>query len=222
MVLGVIVPFIKKEKSIYCRIIPLNYASISLITCNPEFLRKVFYIANRQVLLNEATIKLPHLGREQDSASGLTGFFLASRSAVNWLIYDFNTRGNLSGIQDVDTPGDHHCCVQRCRRMACVLGSRLWAPFPESVHLQTTSRRGGVSYPVVCDSLWPHDCSPPGSSVHGILCRQEGWSGLSFPSPEDLPDPGIEPGSPALQADSLPAELSGKPHTRRQGSINIF
>ena len=40
--------------------------------------------------------------------------------------------------------------------------------------------------------------------------RQEYWNGLLFPSPGDLPDPGIEPGSPALQADSLPAELSGK------------
>ena len=37
--------------------------------------------------------------------------------------------------------------------------------------------------------------------------RQEYWSGLPFPSPEDLPDPGIEPGSPALQADSLLSEL---------------
>ena len=37
--------------------------------------------------------------------------------------------------------------------------------------------------------------------------RQEYWSGLPFPSPGDLPDPGIEPGSPALQADSLPTEL---------------
>ena len=36
--------------------------------------------------------------------------------------------------------------------------------------------------------------------------RQEYWSGLPFPSPGDLPDPGIEPGSPALQADSLPSE----------------
>ena len=35
--------------------------------------------------------------------------------------------------------------------------------------------------------------------------RQEHWSGLSFPSPEDLPDPGIEPWFPALQADSLPS-----------------
>ena len=40
--------------------------------------------------------------------------------------------------------------------------------------------------------------------------RQEYWSGLPFPSPGDLPDPGIKPGSPALQADSLPPEPSGK------------
>ena len=42
--------------------------------------------------------------------------------------------------------------------------------------------------------------------------RQEYWSGLPFPSPEDLPDPGIEPGSPALQADALPSEPPGKPY----------
>ena len=36
--------------------------------------------------------------------------------------------------------------------------------------------------------------------------RQEYWSGLLFPSPGNLPNPGIEPGSPALQADSLPSE----------------
>ena len=40
--------------------------------------------------------------------------------------------------------------------------------------------------------------------------RQEYWSGLPFPSPGDLPNPGIKPGSPALQADSLPTELQGK------------
>ena len=39
--------------------------------------------------------------------------------------------------------------------------------------------------------------------------RQEYWSGLPFPSPGDLPDPGLEPGSPALQADSLPSEPPG-------------
>ena len=40
--------------------------------------------------------------------------------------------------------------------------------------------------------------------------RQEYWSGLPFPSAGDLPNPGIKPGSPALQADSLPSELPGE------------
>ena len=43
--------------------------------------------------------------------------------------------------------------------------------------------------------------------------RQEYWSGLPFPSPGDLPNPEIEPRSPALQIDSLPTEPQGKPHT---------
>ena len=41
--------------------------------------------------------------------------------------------------------------------------------------------------------------------------RPEYCSGLPFPSPEDLSNPGIEPGSPSLQADSLPTDISGKP-----------
>ena len=40
--------------------------------------------------------------------------------------------------------------------------------------------------------------------------RQEYWSGLPFTFPGDLPDPGIKPRSPALQADALPSELPGK------------
>ena len=46
------------------------------------------------------------------------------------------------------------------------------------------------------------------------LSRQEDWSGLPFP---DLPNPGIEPGSLALRADSVPAELSGKPPSVNNG-----
>ena len=45
--------------------------------------------------------------------------------------------------------------------------------------------------------------------------RQEYLSGLSFPSPGDLPDPGIQPRSPALQAHSFPSELSGEPQIGR-------
>ena len=52
------------------------------------------------------------------------------------------------------------------------------------------------------DSLQPH------KSIE--FSRPEYWSGWPIPSPGDLPDPGIEPESPALQMDSLPTELSGK------------
>ena len=48
------------------------------------------------------------------------------------------------------------------------------------------------------------DCQAPLSMG---FSRQEYWSGLPFPSPGDRSDPGIEPGSPALQADNLPTEL---------------
>jgi len=41
--------------------------------------------------------------------------------------------------------------------------------------------------------------------------RQDYWSGLPFPSPRDLPDPGIKPGSPVLQAYALPSEPPEKP-----------
>ena len=57
-----------------------------------------------------------------------------------------------------------------------------------------------------CDSM---DCTVLGSSVHGIL-QQEYWNGLPFRSPGDLPDPGIKPRSPVLQANSLLSEPPGK------------
>ena len=62
------------------------------------------------------------------------------------------------------------------------------------------------SCPTLCD---PMDCSPPGSSVHRIL-QARVLEGLPFPPPGDL-NPGVEPRSPALQADSLPNEQPGKP-----------
>ena len=60
------------------------------------------------------------------------------------------------------------------------------------------------------------DCCPPGSSMG--FSRQY-WSGLPFPSPGDLPNPGIEPRSPALQADSLLTEPPGTSFFRRGGDF---
>jgi len=51
--------------------------------------------------------------------------------------------------------------------------------------------------------------------------RQEYWSGLPFPSPGDLPHPGIKPGSPPLQADSLPTDPSGKLFWNRLNQFQI-
>ena len=58
---------------------------------------------------------------------------------------------------------------------------------------------GGGGLVIMSNSCKPMDCSLPGTSVHGV--SQEYWSGLPFPSPGDLPDPGIKPLSPALQVD---------------------
>ena len=56
----------------------------------------------------------------------------------------------------------------------------------------------------------PKDCSPPGSPVQGTL-RQEYWNGFLCPPPGGLPNQGIKPRPPTLQADSSPSESSGKP-----------
>ena len=61
-----------------------------------------------------------------------------------------------------------------------------------------------VSHSVVFDTLWPH-------GLPLEFSKQEYWSGLLFTFSEDLPDPRIEARSPALQADSLPSALLGKP-----------
>ena len=64
------------------------------------------------------------------------------------------------------------------------------------------------SCPTVCD---PMDCTAHQALLSMGFPRQRYWSGLPFPSPGDLPDPGIKPRSLALQSDALPSEWLGKP-----------
>ena len=52
--------------------------------------------------------------------------------------------------------------------------------------------------------------------------RQKHWSGLPFPSPGDLTDSGIKPGSPALQADSLVSELLWKPYSSSTSIQTVY
>ena len=71
---------------------------------------------------------------------------------------------------------------------------------------------GGGLVTKSCPTLttsWTAACHAP---LFMGFSRQEYWSWLPFPSPGDLPDPVIEPRSPALQADSLLTELQGKPN----------
>ena len=74
-------------------------------------------------------------------------------------------------------------------------------------------------------SFQPRDRTQVSLIVSGLFTSratreaQEYWSEYSIPTPADLPDLGIEPGSPALQAYSLSAELSGKPSKRKKLSL---
>ena len=84
-----------------------------------------------------------------------------------------------------------------------------WTPFPQSSFskFRYTMRAKSLQS---CQTLWPNGLYPT-----RLLCtwdsrRREYWSGLPCPSPWDL-DPGIKPGSPALEADYLLSEMLGKP-----------
>ena len=84
--------------------------------------------------------------------------------------------------------------------------------FPQHPHLFTYDKLS-VSHSVMPDSLRPHGLQPT-RLLSVRFSRQGFWSGLPFPSPGDLPNTGIKPGSPALQADSLLTELEGRPHDK--------
>ena len=68
-----------------------------------------------------------------------------------------------------------------------------------------------LSCSVMSNSLQPHEWQPAKLLCPWGSSRQGYWSGLPCPPPGDLPNQGIKPRSPALQADSLPSEPPGKP-----------
>ena len=92
------------------------------------------------------------------------------------------------------------------RAAAAVLVGTRGAVFDQDSLNLTVFLMGKVKVKVAqsCATL----CNPIDWSIE--FSRPEYWRGLSFPSPVDLPDPGTELGSPALQVDSLPTGLSGK------------
>ena len=114
-------------------------------------------------------------------------------------------------------------CVQHCDPMDYTIHGILWARIPERVAFPYSS---GSSQP----RDWPQVFHIAGRFFSSWITMeaQEYWSGFPFPSPGDLPDTGIEPGPPALQADSLPTELQRKPlkvdsyHLSHKGSSRIL
>ena len=102
-------------------------------------------------------------------------------------------------------------------KATCVGGSKL----PDEKHSSTIHVLACATAQSCLTLGDPMDCGPPGSSVQGIL-QVKYLSGLPFPSPGDLPDPGIEPRSLTLQADSLPAEPPGKPKNIGVGSLSLL
>ena len=101
-------------------------------------------------------------------------------------------------------------CLTLCDPIDC-------SPPGFSVHGDSPGRNTGVGCHALLQGIFPTQGSNPGHPhcrwiLYGLSHEGSPRSGLgdTIPSPDDLPDPGIEPGSPALQADSLPAELPGK------------
>ena len=94
-----------------------------------------------------------------------------------------------------------HCCCPVAKSCLTLCDPMDYSPPGASVHGILLARilesEVAQSCPTLCD---PMDCSPPGSSIHGIFqARALEWGAtLPFPSPGDLPGPGIEPASPAL------------------------
>ena len=117
----------------------------------------------------------------------------------------------------------------------CVLLGKLYYPLPcfilySKAKLFCYSRYLLTSHfciPVPYDQKSVQLLATPWTVAHQApllmgFSRQEYWSGLPFPSPGDLPNPGIEPGSPALQVDTLSSEPPGKPIKNIVNLILLF
>ena len=145
-------------------------------------------------------------------------------SLIVWHImqsdFPFTTCGWYSGDEST-------CQCRRYRRPDSIhIGQipwrREWLPTPVFLPEKLHGQRSLASYTV---SEWVKSLScvqlfeTPGTVAYQAspsrgFSRQEYWNGLPFPSPGDLPNPGIEPGSPALEADTLTSEPPGKPNRK--------
>ena len=138
--------------------------------------------------------------------SGKSRLMWIPRNPVSSQLSRVNTKGGLtiSGFLAM-----HH--IDKEAWCATVHGvAKSWTQLSNWTELNWTGQEK-VLVTQSCLTLCDHmDCNPPGYTVYGILqAKILEW--VAIPSPEDLPNPGIEPRSPELQADTLPSEPPGKP-----------
>ena len=101
-------------------------------------------------------------------------------------------------------------CMEACSHLCVILSFQVPATGPFWSSESESESEVTQSCPTLCDPWTVAHQAPPSMG----FSRQEYWSGLPFPSPEDLPNPGIEPRSPTLQADALTSAPPGKPYDR--------
>ena len=120
--------------------------------------------------------------------------------------------GSLLPKKQTESPNTLPCvclvaqsCLTLCNPMDC-------SPPGSSVHEDSPGKNTGVGCHALLRGIFPNQGSNPGLPYcRWILYQLSHQGSQPIPSPGDLPNPGIKPGSPALPADSLPTELSGKP-----------
>ena len=110
-------------------------------------------------------------------------------------------------------------CLRNLRKPSKEWNDGRWSPF---THLQSCPRKEKkvklFSRVQLFATPWSVAYQAPPSMG---FSRQEYWSGLPFPSPGDLPDPGMEPRSPAFHAEALTSEPPGKSNTTKPRGKNI-
>ena len=141
------------------------------------------------------------------SCSLLRGIFQTQGSNpgvlhCRWILYQLSHKGSPRILQWVAHPFSRGSSWPRNRSRVFCIAVRFFTSW--------ASKEVKWNRSVVSDSVTPWTLAyqvPPSMG----FSRQEYWSGLPVPSPGDLPDPGIEPGSPTFQADALTSEPPGKP-----------
>ena len=187
--------------------------------------------------------KLPD-GR--DWLRGILGLVLMVRAMLSKSLIQFSIAGlgcvpsRLFDLRPNYGGSNEDNGIQFSQFSGSVLSDSLWPHGLQHARLPCSSptpRAGSSScplcewcHPTISSSVVPWSwlaqscptlCNP--RTIQSMkFSRLEYWSGLPFPSSGDRPNPGSEPRSPTLQADSLPADPTGKPKNIREGSLSLL